>query len=89
MFHGIKGVPFDFNGGAYDYLTMWEQIDGGDQYTPSKKFLLGVPVGLFLISTHYSKYDLNMFIFNGLICLVGVIPKLPSVSYSFIIHFSF
>ncbi len=80
MFHGIKGVPFEFNGGAYDNLTMWEQIDGGDQYTPAKKFLLGVPVGLFLISTHYSHYDLNAFIFNSAICMVGVIPKLPSVS---------
>ncbi|KAF8760129.1 Orm1 type endoplasmic reticulum protein [Rhizoctonia solani] len=31
MFHGITGIPFDpdLHGGAYDDLTMWEQIDQG------------------------------------------------------------
>lgn len=78
MFHYVTGIPFEFNAGAYDNLTMWEQIDDGDQYTPAKKFLLGVPIGLFLISTHYTHYDLNMFILNCLACLFVVIPKLPS-----------
>ena len=76
MFHQVKGTPFEFNSGAYDNLTMWEQIDNGDQYTPTKKFLMLVPIGLFLISTHYSKYDLNLFLLNGLSCLCVVIPKL-------------
>ncbi|PVH21607.1 serine hydroxymethyltransferase, cytosolic [Candidozyma haemuli] len=40
MFHQVKGTPFEFNSGAYDNLTMWEQIDNGDQYTPTKKFLM-------------------------------------------------
>ncbi|KAG5368046.1 Protein ORM1 [Yarrowia sp. C11] len=78
MFHYVTGIPFEFNAGAFDNLTMWEQIDDGDQYTPAKKFLLGVPIGLFLISTHYTHYDLHMFILNLLACLVVVIPKLPS-----------
>ncbi|ESX01373.1 hypothetical protein KL930_004074 [Ogataea haglerorum] len=77
MFHQIKGTPFDFNNGAYDNLTMWEQIDNGDQYTPVKKFLMGVPIFLFLISTHYSYYDLNLFVVNLVACLCVVIPKLP------------
>jgi hypothetical protein len=51
MFHYVRGVPFEFNGGAYDNLNMWEQIDDGDQYTPAKKFLLSVPIMLFLLST--------------------------------------
>lgn len=76
MFHQVKGTPFEFNSGAYDNLTMWEQIDNGDQYTPTKKFLMMVPIGLFLISTHYSNYNLNLFILNGLSCLCVVIPKL-------------
>ena len=76
MFHQVKGTPFEFNSGAYDNLTMWEQIDNGDQYTPSKKFLMLVPIGLFLISTHYSSYNLNLFILNGLSCLCVVVPKL-------------
>ena len=77
MFHQVKGTPFEFNNGAYDNLTMWEQIDNGDQYTPTKKFLMLVPIGLFLISTHYSNYtNLNLFILNGVSCLCVVIPKL-------------
>lgn len=76
MFHQIKGTPFEFNSGAYDNLTMWEQIDNGDQYTPSKKFLMMVPIGLFLVSTHYSNYNLNLFILNGVSCLCVVVPKL-------------
>ncbi|KAG7192773.1 uncharacterized protein KQ657_001556 [Scheffersomyces spartinae] len=76
MFHQVKGTPFDFNNGAYDNLTMWEQIDNGDQYTPAKKFLMIVPIGLFLILTHYLNYNLNLFILNGLSCLCVVVPKL-------------
>jgi hypothetical protein len=33
-------------GGAYDELTLWEQIDSGAQYTPAKKWLTSVPIGL-------------------------------------------
>ena len=78
MFHYVTGIPFEFNAGAYDNLTMWEQIDDGDQYTPAKKFLLGVPIALFLISTHYTHYDLNLFILNCVACLALIVPKLPS-----------
>lgn len=77
MFHLVKGIPFEFNSGAYDHLTMWEQLDEGDYYTPSKKFLVGVPIWLFLSTTHYTGYDVKYFIINAVICAVGVIPKLP------------
>lgn len=77
MFHLVKGIPFEFNSGAYDNLTMWEQMDEGDFYTPTKKFLVGVPIFLFLCTTHYSHYDLQLFIVNLIICAVGVVPKLP------------
>lgn len=54
MFHWVTGIPFgsELHGGAYDDLTLWEQIDGGAQNTPSKKWLFSVPVGLcvFLLS---------------------------------------
>ena len=80
MFHWVRGVPFEFNGGAYDNLNMWEQIDDGAQYTPAKKFLLSVPIVLFLLSTHYTHYDLTYFTINFLAVLAVVIPKLPFVS---------
>ena len=81
MFHYVRGVPFEFNSGAYDNLNMWEQIDNGDQYTPAKKFLLSVPILLFLASTHYTHYDVSYFTINFLATLAVIIPKLPSVSY--------
>lgn len=79
MFHYVRGVPFEFNSGAYDNLNMWEQIDDGAQYTPSKKFLTSVPIVLFLLSTHYTHYDLAYFTINFLAVLGVVIPKLPFV----------
>jgi sodium/hydrogen antiporter len=78
MFHWVRGIPFDFN--AFDNLNMWEQIDNGDQYTPAKKYLLSVPIILFLISTHYTHYDIIYFVVNLLATLAVVIPKLPFVS---------
>jgi len=84
MFHYVRGVPFDFNSGAYDNLNMWEQIDNGDQYTPAKKFLLSVPIVLFLVSTHYTQYDLTYFLINCFATLAVVIPKLPSVCIPFL-----
>lgn len=86
MFHYVRGVPFEFNAGAYDNLNMWEQIDDGAQYTPAKKFLLSVPIVLFLLSTHYTHYDLAYFTINFLAVLAVVIPKLPFVSCCFL-HF--
>ena len=86
MFHYVRGVPFEFNAGAYDNLNMWEQIDNGDQYTPAKKFLLSVPICLFLLSTHYTHYDLTYFMINFLAVLSVVIPKLPSVSSLFSLY---
>ena len=77
MFHYVRGVPFEFNAGAYDNLNMWEQIDNGDQYTPAKKFLLTVPIVLFLLRTHYTHYDLAYFIINFLALMAVVLPKLP------------
>lgn len=80
MFHWVRGIPFEFNAGAYDNLNMWEQIDNEEQYTPAKKFLLAVPICLFLISTHYTHYDLAYFMVNFLATLAVVVPKLPAVS---------
>ncbi|KDQ08285.1 hypothetical protein BOTBODRAFT_166173 [Botryobasidium botryosum FD-172 SS1] len=81
MFHYVTGVPFDpdQNGGAYDDLTLWEQIDGGAQYTPAKKWLFCTPVALFLISTHYTNYNLWLFIINFTALLFVLIPKLPQL----------
>jgi hypothetical protein len=79
MFHWVRGIPFDFNAGAFDNLNMWEQIDNGDQYTPAKKYLLSVPIILFLVSTHYTHYGIYYFMINLIATVAVVIPKLPAV----------
>lgn len=80
MFHWVRGIPFEFNAGAYDNLNMWEQMDNGEQFTPTKKYLLSVPICLFLVSTHYTHYDLTYFTLNVMALLGVIIPKLPWVS---------
>jgi len=79
MFHYVTGIPFDpqMHGGAYDDLTLWEQIDEGAQYTPAKKWLLCVPIGLFLVSTHFTNYNPWMFAVNFTSLVLVLIPKLP------------
>ncbi|GAA5990156.1 hypothetical protein JCM5350_002526 [Sporobolomyces pararoseus] len=82
LFHYVTGVPFDMtnNSGVYDNLTLWEQIDSGAQYTPAKKWLTTLPIVLFLVSTHYTRYDSHPWLFtlNLLaLVLVGLAPKLP------------
>jgi hypothetical protein len=36
-------------GGVYDEYTLWEQIDSGAHYTPAKKWLTSVPIGLYVV----------------------------------------
>lgn len=79
MFHWITGVPFELNQGEYEGLTLWEQIDGGDQFTRTRKFLLALPILFFLISTHFSYYDLPKFTVNIVACLINVVAKLPQM----------
>lgn len=51
VFHYVTGVPFDLanNSGAYDGLTLWEQMDSGAQYTPAKKWFTTLPIVLFVL----------------------------------------
>ncbi|UZJ55096.1 hypothetical protein CBS101457_004416 [Exobasidium rhododendri] len=77
MFHYVTGTPFESNAGVYDKLTLWEQIDEGAQYTPAKKWLTSVPIGLFLISTHYTRYNPFLFGLNFFALLFVLFPKLP------------
>ncbi|CAK5275293.1 unnamed protein product [Mycena citricolor] len=81
MFHWVTGIPFgnDLHAGAYDDLTLWEQIDDGAQYTPAKKWLSTVPVVLFLASTHYTNYNPWLFAINVSALIFVLIPKLPQL----------
>jgi len=79
MFHWVTGIPFhtDLHGGAYDDLTLWEQIDYGAQYTPAKKWLFVMPIILFLMSTHYTHYNPWFFAINLTGLVLVLLPKLP------------
>ena len=44
VLHFVKGTPFDEAQGRYQLLTAWEQIDGGEQYTNTRKFYTIVPI---------------------------------------------
>ncbi|KAF8592663.1 Orm1 type endoplasmic reticulum protein [Ramaria rubella] len=81
MFHWVTGVPFqtEEHSGAYDDLTLWEQIDGGAQYTPAKKWLLVTPIALFLISTHYTHYEPWTFAICFVALIFNLFPKLPQL----------
>ena len=47
MFHHLKGTPYPTGDqGATRRLTNWEQIDDGEQFTATRKFLIAVPVVL-------------------------------------------
>ncbi|KAF8638541.1 hypothetical protein AX17_002084 [Amanita inopinata Kibby_2008] len=81
MFHWVTGIPFEggVHAGAYDDLTLWEQIDDGAQYTPAKKWLFSVPIVLFLASTHYTNYNPWLFAINLSALIFVLIPKLPQL----------
>jgi hypothetical protein len=78
MFHWIIGSPFATNEDEdYQMLTLWEQLDDGVQFTPTKKFLTVTPIVLFLMSVHYTHYDLATFLINFMALMISLIGKLP------------
>ncbi|KAI9232821.1 MAG: ORMDL family [Podila humilis] len=79
MFHAVTGVPFEFSQGAYDGITLWEQIDGGEQFTATRKYLTTVPIVLFLVSTHYTHYAPSVFFVNLVLTVINLIAKLPAM----------
>lgn len=47
ILHIEKGTPFETaDQGKFRYRTVWEQLDYGVQFSPSRKFLTVVPVVL-------------------------------------------
>eukprot|EP00731_Ephydatia_muelleri_P007903 Em0004g241a len=78
MFHYLKGTPYTTNDqGDARRLTNWEQIDNGEQYTATRKFLIAVPVVLFLLASFYTINSFNHSVVNLLALCIGVLPKLP------------
>ncbi|CAN6280421.1 unnamed protein product, partial [Urochloa humidicola] len=79
FFHWKKGTPFADDQGMYNALTWWEQMDNGKQLTRNRKFLIVVPVVLYLIALHTTDYQQPMLFLNTLAVSVLVVAKLPNM----------
>lgn len=80
MLHVTKGTPWGTpEQGKARTQTQWEQIDFGQQFTPTKKFLTVVPVAIFFLASFYTKYDTTHFCINLIALGFSVIPKLPQL----------
>lgn len=60
-FHWSKGAPFTGSDqDKYAKLTMWEQLDQGIQFSPTRKLLTVVPIVLYATTRHLiCLFDLN------------------------------
>jgi len=78
ILHIEKGTPFETaDQGKSRYLTVWEQLDYGVQFSASRKFLTIIPIILFFLASFYTKYDVYFFVVNAISLLTVLIPKLP------------
>jgi len=78
--HWVKGTPFShdvISESKYDKLTLWEQIDSGVQFTPTRKFFTMVPIIVYLMTSHYTSDNLPSFVLNTSAFLLVFIAKLP------------
>lgn len=71
MFHWQKGVPYadvvDKQQGKFDRLTMWEQMDLGVQFTPTRKFFTIVPIVLYVVLSLILHSNLTHFLHQSFI----------------------
>ncbi len=79
LFHWIKGNPDGGSQGAYNHLTLYEQIDAGVPWTSTKKFLILVPTMLMLGSCVVASYEPIYVVVNGSVFLIMVLAKLPAM----------
>jgi hypothetical protein len=75
----MRGSPIWEDQGEFIDRTVWEQIDNGVPWTSTRKFLIVVPMVLFLVSAHAILGDtLHLFI-NTAIVIILIAPKLPEL----------
>jgi hypothetical protein len=77
--HWNRGSPIWADQGEHANHTVWEQIDNGAPWTPTHKFLLIVPVVLFLVSLHFTHYEAGPLVVNLITLGILVVPKLPEM----------
>ncbi|KAF6774088.1 hypothetical protein AHF37_06302 [Paragonimus kellicotti] len=79
LLHWEKGSPYEtLDQGEARALTQWEQFDDGEQFSPTKKFLIVVPIVLFLLASFYTEYDpVHCLINASSLIFLALLPKLP------------
>lgn len=77
LLHWIKGSPDFYDQGTFNGLTYWEQIDNGEPWTWTKKYLILVPTVLTLLTLVASNYNIEYVAVNLPIWLTLVVAKLP------------
>mmetsp|Transcript_8471 Transcript_8471/g.25478 ORF Transcript_8471/g.25478 Transcript_8471/m.25478 type:complete len:186 (-) Transcript_8471:41-598(-) len=78
FFHWAKGSPDTHAQGDYDDLTVWEQLEGGASWSPTKRIFLVVPTLLLLWQLNAAGFAQRDLVVNvPVYCLLCVVPKLP------------
>lgn len=77
VFHWIKGSPDFYSQGVFNGLTLWEQIDDGEPWTNTKKFLMLVPSLLLLVALYASEFSPVHMGINVPIWAALIFAKLP------------
>lgn len=67
------------DGGKYDKLTFWEQVDGGVYATGNRRLFMVMPVVLFVLATHGTDFRKQPLGLNLAVVLLCVIAKLPAL----------
>jgi len=79
LFHWIKGCPDEQTQGAYNGLTLYEQMDAGTPWTVTKKFFMLVPTLITLLACSSADYEAVYVVVNCGIFLILIIAKIPSM----------
>jgi len=79
ILHWVKGSPDEATQGAYDHLTLYEQIEFGQPWTATKKFLMLVPSILTYLACYTAKFKPYPIIVNCGIFLIMIIAKIPEM----------
>ncbi|XP_067931682.1 ORM1-like protein 3 [Watersipora subatra] len=80
LLHMVKGTPWNTTDqGEARMLTQWEQLDRGQQFTGTKKFLTVVPIVLFILTSLYTVFNKAHFFINAVTLGFVIVPKLPQL----------
>jgi len=79
LLHWVKGSPDFYDQGNFNGLTFWEQVDAGEPWTATKKYLMLVPTVLLLATLLASNYSRQYLIIHVPVWVALMIGKLPQM----------